>query len=48
MNMNMKERKIWLSQIKRIHFELKQARDMELTEQTVNLINMRNRESGAE
>jgi len=48
MSMNMKERRIWLSQINRIHFEQKQAREREIAEQAASLINMKNRETETE
>jgi hypothetical protein len=48
MNMNTQERRIWLSQIKRIHIEQKQARDREIEEQAVSFIRVRNQETGVE
>jgi len=46
--MNMKERRIWLSQINRIHLEQKQAREREIAEQAASLINMKKRETETE
>jgi hypothetical protein len=48
MSMNAKERRIWLSQIKRINFEHKQARERELEDQTASFIRKRNQETGVE
>jgi len=48
MSVNTQERRIWLSQINRIHLEQKQARDREFQEQTAYFINMRNQETGME
>jgi hypothetical protein len=48
MGMNMRERRTWLTQIKRIHYEQKRARDRELEEQAVYLRNMRGQEGAEE
>ena len=44
--MTMQERRLWLSQIKRINFEQKMARDKELTEHTEYVRDMRTKETG--
>jgi len=42
--MNMRERRLWLSQINRIHYEQKQARDREIVEQAAYYMNLRTQE----
>jgi len=44
MGMTMRERRIWLSQIGRIHAEQKKTRDNELMEQAAVLMNMKSQE----
>lgn len=44
MGMTGQERKTWLSQIKRIHYEQKAIRDHELIEQTTFIMNRRKEE----
>jgi hypothetical protein len=44
MVMTGQERKTWLSQIKRIHYEQKATRDRELIEQATFLMNRRKEE----
>lgn len=46
MGMNLRERREWLLQIKRIHMELKQARDTELKEQASIAASIRQQEEG--
>jgi hypothetical protein len=48
MGMDARERKVWLSQIKRIQTEQKQARDREVEAQTEYFIKKKNQESGVE
>jgi hypothetical protein len=42
MDMSMNERKVWLDQIKRIHYEQKAAREKDLEEQAEYLANIKN------
>jgi hypothetical protein len=42
--MNMRERRLWLSQINRIHSEQKYARDRETVEQLSHYMNLRAQE----
>jgi hypothetical protein len=44
MGMTMQERRLWLSQIDRIHSEQKRMRDNELMEQAAVLMNMKGQE----
>ena len=45
MGMTMQERRVWLSQIRRIHIEQKQTRDREIIEQVTYINNLRNQET---
>jgi hypothetical protein len=45
MEMSTRERRVWLSQIKRIHSEQKRTRIREMAEQTEYLMNLRNQET---
>jgi len=46
MEMTMKERRIWLAEISRIHKEQKRAREEEMIEQFEQIENYKNRETG--
>ncbi|MDR0312030.1 MAG: hypothetical protein LBI14_00370 [Treponema sp.] len=46
LGLTMQERKIWLSQINRIHAGQKRVRGLEMVEQVEYLMNLRNSEGG--
>jgi len=46
MGMTMRERRVWLSELARIHTEQKSIRDKEMEEHTLYIHNMKSRETG--